>query len=523
MSLAGINTALKKADVKFDFIGFDACLMATVENGLMLSQYADYMIASEETEPGVGWYYTNWLTKLSANTSMPTIEIGKIIADDYVDVCNRQCRGQATTLSIVDLAELQATVPKELKEFSIDTNELIENKDYKTVAQARSRTREFAQQSRIDQIDLVDFANNLKTSEGKDLAKALKGAVKYNRTGGSISNAYGLSIYFPYKRTGKVNQMLSTYEAIGMDEEYTRCIKAFASMEVSGQVGAGTSLDSYTYSGDSQSAPSSLLGSLFGTGGGYSSYSQSGLEELLGGMYGGSSSYSTGSILNLFSGRSMTAKDAAEYIMTYHLDASALVWKDGKITLPEEQWDLVYSIVKNVFYDDGSGFIDLGCDNEFDLSGNTLTENFDGTWLSIDRQPVAYYYMDTVEEGDAYVISGYVPALLNGERVNLILNFDSERPDGYIAGAFKVYTDRESDTQAKMQIAIGQGDEVQFLCEYYDYDGNFRDSYKLGDPIKLGETVEIANTTISDDLSKCLVTYKLTDLYQNNYWTPVVK
>ena len=128
MTLAGINSALKKANVKFDFIGFDACLMATVENGLMLGQYADYMIASEETEPGVGWYYTNWLTQLSKNTSMPTIQIGKQIADDFVTVCDRQCRGQATTLSVVDLAELQATIPEELKQFSIGTNELIQNK-----------------------------------------------------------------------------------------------------------------------------------------------------------------------------------------------------------------------------------------------------------------------------------------------------------------------------------------------------------------------------------------------------------
>ncbi|MCR5235609.1 MAG: hypothetical protein K6E34_00220 [Lachnospiraceae bacterium] len=36
----------------FDFIGFDACLMATVETAYMLSPYADYMIASEEFEPG---------------------------------------------------------------------------------------------------------------------------------------------------------------------------------------------------------------------------------------------------------------------------------------------------------------------------------------------------------------------------------------------------------------------------------------------------------------------------------------
>ena len=111
MSLAGINTALKNAGVKFDFIGFDACLMATVETALMLDEYADYMIASEETEPGIGWYYTNWLTKLSANTSMPTLEIGKNIVDDFVTTCASQCRGQSATLSVVDLAELSATVP----------------------------------------------------------------------------------------------------------------------------------------------------------------------------------------------------------------------------------------------------------------------------------------------------------------------------------------------------------------------------------------------------------------------------
>ncbi len=519
MTLAGINSALKKADVKFDFIGFDACLMATVENGLMLGQYADYMIASEETEPGVGWYYTNWLTDLSKNTSMPTIQVGKKIADDFVAVCDRQCRGQATTLSVVDLAELQATIPDELKQFSIDTNELIQNKEYKQVSTARSKTREFAQQSKIDQIDLVDFAKNMGTAEGKSLAKALQGAVKYNKTGGSITHAYGLSIYFPYKRANKVNQMVSTYQAIGMDEEYTRCIQEFASLEVSGQVSAGTQISGY---GMTQNASGSLLGSLLGQGGGYTSYSQGGLEELLGGLYGGSSGGgSTGSILDLFMGRSMTAEKAAETIMENHLDASQLKWQNGKIILPKEQWAMVTDVVKNVFYDDGSGFIDLGTDAEFELSNNTLTDNFDGTWISIDRQPVAFYYMNTIEDGEYYVMSGYVPAILNGERVNLILNFDNERPYGYIAGALKVYTDGESDTQAKMMIAIGKGDTVQFICDYYDYDGNYRDSYKLGSPITLGSTVEIVNTPISSDLSKCKVTYRFTDLYQQNYWTPV--
>ena len=519
MTLAGINSALKKANVKFDFIGFDACLMATVENGLMLGQYADYMIASEETEPGVGWYYTNWLTQLSKNTSMPTIQIGKQIADDFVTVCDRQCRGQATTLSVVDLAELQATIPEELKQFSIGTNELIQNKEYKTVTTARGKTREFAQQSKIDQVDLVDFAKNMGTTEGKSLAKALQSAVKYNKTGGGITHAYGLSIYFPYKRANKVSQMVSTYQAIGMEEEYTKCIQEFASLEVSGQVSAGTSLSGY---GTNLNASPDLLGSLLGQGGGYSSYSSGGLEQLLGGLYGGSGSStgSTGSILDLFMGRSMTAENAAEYIMENHFDADELKWDNGRIDISKKNWSITQSLMKNVFVDDGSGFIDLGCDAQFTLEGDTLVDDFSGTWLSLDGNIMPYYFLGDVEyDNDEFVLYGYAPALLNDVRVNLMIEFINGE-DGYIAGAQYVYGDMDSDTQAKMMIQIGKGDKIQFVCDYYDYDGNYRDSYKLGNAFTLGDTYQIGDAHFKKNYR---VTYCFTDIYQKRYWTPALQ
>ena len=520
MNLAGINNALKNAGVTFDFIGFDACLMATVENGIMLEQYADYLIASEETEPGVGWYYTNWLNKLSANTSLPTVQVGKMIADDFVSVCNQQCRGQSTTLSVVDLAELKATVPAELKAFSVGANELIQNQEYAKVSKARSSTREFGQSSQIDQIDLVHFANNLGTSEGKQLAQALQGAVKYNRTGGGISNAYGLSIYFPYRKASKVSQAVSAYQAIGMDEDYARCIQEFASLEVSGQVAAGTPVSSYGSFGGYGSAygsQSSLLSSLMGGGysGGYTS-SQDSMTDLLGGLFGGGSS---GGIYDLFGGRNLTAETAAQYIADHHLNAAALVWTGDRITLSESQWAEVEDIALNVFVDDGEGYIDLGLDNLFTIDGNDLVYDFDNTWISIDGQPVAYYYLGTVENGEEeYLISGYIPALLNGQRVKLMLNFDHNQPYGYLAGAELVYTDAEIDVQAKNLIQVGAGDQLQFLCDYYDYEGNYKDSYFLGDPITLGEEVEIANTPIGG--TRTLATWKLTDIYQQPYWTP---
>ncbi|MCR4609355.1 MAG: peptidase C11, partial [Eubacterium sp.] len=166
MTLSGINKALKDGGVTFDMIGFDACLMATAETALMLDPYADYMVASEETEPGIGWFYTNWLTKLGANTSMSTLELGKLIIDDYTYACKQKCRGQATTLSLIDLAEFANTVPSKIGTFSKSVSGLITNKEYKQVSDARNVTREFAQSSRIDQVDLVNLAQNMKTSEG---------------------------------------------------------------------------------------------------------------------------------------------------------------------------------------------------------------------------------------------------------------------------------------------------------------------------------------------------------------------
>ena len=460
---------------------------------------------------------------------MPTVEIGKRIADDFVEVCNRQCRGQGTTLSVVDLAELQATVPSELTSFSRDTSQLIQNNEYQTVSSARSRTREFAQSTRIDQIDLVHFANNLGTSEGKKLAKALQGAVKYNRTGGSMSNAYGLSIYFPYQRTGKGSQMVSTYQAIGMDEEYTRCIQEFASLELSGQAAAGTSMTGFD--SDSIGMPSllnSLLGGYGSSGYGSSPYggygissSPSDMTDLLGSLFGGGSSASGGDLFGLFSGRSLSPEQTAEYLAGNHLDASALVWSGDRITLSADQWNQVESLVRNVFVDDGKGYIDLGMDAEFTLEGNSLVDDYDGTWLSIDGQPVAYYYLNTVDVSDEeYAISGYVPALLNDARVNLILIFDADHPYGFIAGASPVYADGSVQVQAKNLIQVGKGDKLQFLCEYYDYQGHFQDTYYLGDPLTLGAETEIANTPINDKPLK--VTYCFTDYYQQRYWTPAV-
>ena len=517
MSLSGVDQALKKAGVTFDFIGFDACLMATVETALMLDDYADYLIASEETEPGVGWYYTNWLTALSRNTSMSTLEIGKKIADDFVDVCAEKCRGQKTTLSVIDLAETAATVPSALADFAKSTTDLIRNDAYKTVSDARYQTREFAQSSAIDQVDLVHLAKKMGTSAGDQLAEALLSAVKYNRTSSNMTNAYGVSIYFPCRRTSKVDAAVNTYKQIGMDDAYARCIQAFASMEVSGQAAAG---------GTTTALPT-LMGSLGGVGSTGSSGSTELLTQLIGSLMTGQVSGISGltsANTGFLSSRALDPDAMASYISANRFDASALVWSSDStpvIRLSEDQWSLVQDLELNVFYDDGKGYIDLGMDNVFDFDDSgALLGQYDGTWLAINGQPVAYYYENTVDDGRNYTITGRVPALLNGERVNLILVFDKAHPHGYIAGAVSDYVNGETDTVAKSMMELEAGDTLDFLCDYYTYGGDYQDSYYLGEQMTVTANMEISNVFIGDDA--CSATYRFTDIYQQQYWTEVI-
>lgn len=517
MTLSGINKALKDAGVTFDMIGFDACLMATAETALMLDPYADYMVASEETEPGIGWFYTNWLTKLGANTSMSTLELGKLIIDDYTYACKQKCRGQATTLSLIDLAEFANTVPSKIGTFSKSVSNIIENSEYKRVSDARNVTREFAQSSRIDQVDLVNLAQNMKTPEGEELAKALQGAVKYNRTSLNMADAYGVSIYFPYQRTSYVDKACQNYSAIGMNDEYSKCIRKFASLETSGQIQAG----------GSSNAGSSLFDMLGGSSGGGSDS----ISNLLGAFFGGRSHV----IDDLDESNTdfmdeTDVDEAAEYISNNYFDPTKLVWEDEngtpKIALESDQLALIHSIDQNLFYDDGTGYLDLGLDNiySYDDDGKIVAD-VDRTWISINGQPVAYYHLDTVENGDDYTITGRVPAIINGTRVNLILVFDNENPKGYIAGYQVDYREGETDAVAKIETDLlnetdGSTVKVTFICDYYSYDMEYQDSYVIGYAELDGVTDVISNTDVREGRVK--IAYVFTDIYNQKYWTPTL-
>ena len=537
MDLAEFNSALKAAGIKFDWIGFDACLMQTLETAMVCDNYADYLIASEESEPGTGWYYTNWLTSISNNTSIDTVTLSKQLIDDFVSDSLSKSSQAAVTLSIIDLAELEGTVPQYFSEFSRSTNELVSGNNYQVVSNARANTRQFAQSQRLNQIDLIDFADRLGTTEAKNLASLLKSCIKYNKT--NLSRAYGVSIYFPYENLRSMNNALNTYNQIGFDDNYTKCIKNFASVASSGQMG-------YSSGYSSQGGSSSIdIFDLLGE--------SSPLGSLLGGYSNSSGGYSSGyaidpnmiyQLLSGYTGRGVPSEyswidpdvvnENARYVSQNMIDPSNITptfSSSGKsvVSLSDDEWNLIQTVLLNVFVDDGNGYIDLGRDNVFSIEGNDLILEYDNTWLTVNGQAVAYYMESDIPADDgSWVTTGVIPAVLTSkdpsgtkvtQRVNLEVVFDSKHPDGVITGARPVYPDGDTEAIAKGNIEIVENDVIQFLCDYYDYNGGFSASYELGDPLVVPASgLKIQNLLIPD--TEFSVTYLFMDIYGNKYWTP---
>ena len=122
------------------------------------------------------------------------------------------------------------------------------------------------------------------------------------------------------------------------------------------------------------------------------------------------------------------------------------------------------------------------------------------------------------EDGPVY--TGYVPAYLNGQRVRLVIVFDPENEDGYIAGAEPDYDElTETSTVARGLIELTEGDTLDFICDYYSYDREYEDTYYLGDPMTVTDSMVISNTILEQD---AVALYRFTDIYQQNYWTPEV-
>ena len=240
LTLLDMKQAFEEAGLrkqKLEFLGFDACLMATIEMAVLAYDYAHVLIASEDLEPGEGWDY-NFLSVLNDTPRMDGFELGKVIVDTFIDFFG-QDSDETLALSVVDLAKVKPVMEAmgclmEKASAEIQNQTIsVSNRGFHRVAERRAVTKTFGEGSPrdnyADMVDIGDMAIMLQDffpQETEAVLQALENCVVYNRHNSDI-DLWGLSTFYIYGGKSQGDYSLKTYTALGMDENYTQYLHKF--------------------------------------------------------------------------------------------------------------------------------------------------------------------------------------------------------------------------------------------------------------------------------------------------------
>ena len=81
--------------------------------------------------------------------------------------------------------------------------------------------------------------------------------------------------------------------------------------------------------------------------------------------------------------------------------------------------------------------------------------------------------------------------------------------------------DNDSGLVSKSVVSLNKGDVIEFVCDYYNYDGTFQDNYILNDPITVVDQLYLADVYINNQ--DYVASYQIKDIYQQTYWSENMK
>ena len=190
-----IASALQSIGTTIDVIGFDACLMAMIENAYEIRGKVKYMVGSEETEPGEGWAYNLILPELSSNPNMTAAQLSALLVQKYGQYYG-SIAGTDQTFSAVDMSKLDGVITA-VNSF---VQALGTANSWSQVAQARQASDSYNESQHIDLYDFADRLGGLVpgvASQANALKAALSAFVTSNYAEPSHANARGMAVYFP--------------------------------------------------------------------------------------------------------------------------------------------------------------------------------------------------------------------------------------------------------------------------------------------------------------------------------------
>ncbi len=422
-------------------IGFDACLMATIDVAYTFHGLAEYLVASEETEPGYGWDYEAWLKRLGQNPAMSPAMLGRIICETYAESCAAKKQQGTMTLSLTDLKQIGELV-NAYEAFGVEALQAA-TKDsgfFNRFARAAARSENYGGNSRevgftnmVDLGHLARLTSDMLPSAAR-VTNALKNCVLYQVNGSYRTEATGLSCYYSYS---------------GNEKELNAYIEQ----------GVGDAFAYYNLFG--------LSGKLPGAGQAY-------LQQ---------------------AGAAPVAPQAPQVI------TSALGWDNIALTVDEngnsclnlgpQADDILAGISFLLYYVDEENdlMMWLGTDNDMDgaWEEGVFYDNFRGVWGALNGRLV---FMELTFEGDDYNLYA-VPVLLNGEECHLQVVYDFNAEAWSILGARQGLEDNGMGNKNLRLLKKGDVITTLWYITSFEEDEDFtiieKDRFVIDETLTFGE------------------------------------
>lgn len=400
-----------------ELVGFDTCLMATVDVAAVFQDFAGYLVASEEVEPGNGWLYSGWLGELAANPAMDGEELGAAICDAYYAGCEAVGTHEQTTLSVTNLTKLtplleayEAFGQEMLAAAAADPGFFAELG--RAAAQSENYGGNTREQGYTNMVDLGHLARRLAwmLPSAQAVCDALEECVVYQVNGVYRSEATGLSCYYSYN--GDIDDF-NGYIDMGTGIAF----KHLYAYELTGEPAEGG--EEYLSSLDIEKLPEIVT-----------------LADM----------NWDGAVLNV--------NDEGTAFMTLGAEAA----------------DVLSGIGFSLFYvdEENDRMLLLGTDNDLtaDWEQGVFYDNFRGVWGAIDGCLV---YMELSYEGEDYNLYS-VPILLNGEEYNLQVAYDFTAEEWIILGASQGLA--ASGMASKELRLLEEGDCITTIWKLASYSGD---------------------------------------------------
>lgn len=447
----------------FDVIGFDACLMATVDTAYTFCDVAQYLVASEELEPGTGWYYRGWLQALAENTDMSGEELGQIICDTYMEGCEMAGTSDEITLSVTDLSAIEPLLTAYESMGNEGLMSAVNDPTFFSVlgraaASSESYGGNTPEQGYTNMVDLGHLVRNsadLFPENAQAVLDALEECVVYQVSGPYREEATGLSCYYSYDND--VEDFIG-YAGEGFSTSFKY-------------------LYSYAIDGELSDEGMDYVASL-----GYQEETLPEIPEL----------------------------DINEDLPVYVDDDGYAVLDIGPDIanrLKGVYFQLAYMDVDNDIS------LLLGRDNDLyaDWESGIFMDNFRGVWGAIDGH---YVHMEIVYEGEDYNTYS-VPILLNGEEYSLRVVYDYNDASYNILGARKGLD--ETGMADKNLVQLQPGDVITTIHYAATVSGDDDFETYESDTFTVTENTSFEEEWIGDGMYVML--FELEDISGDTIWS----